>query len=207
MGLTKLQQSQIEPAETHLYLPALRRQFNEFARVSLLSPNLKGNVNTDYFFSFSYGRESDLGSGSLIDVAGVVMAQIDSALLSPNYGTSENDEIISNEYITTNHDKKIECWVNVNGTTRTWKYRLEGASQWTAGPVITDSGINTQSAGGNYIGNNHWGDNASMLLIGWDFRVVQDGTTVFDVRTALRGRDYELLNGNDPASVELKYIL
>lgn len=46
-----------------------------------------------------------------------------------------------------------------------------------------------------------------MLLIGWDFRVVQDGTTVFDVRTALRGRDYEVLNGNDPASVELKYIL
>lgn len=192
---------------TRLYLPALRTLFDEHAFIQPLSENLKGNVNTDYYFSFCYSQNTNLDSGTLIDIAGVVMAQIDAALVSPNYGTSENDEILSNDYISTHRYEKIECWVNVDGTTRTWKYRLEGAAEWTAGPVITDSGINTESTDGNYIGNNHWEDNASQLLIGWDFRVVQNGTVVFDATTAVRGRDFEIGTSEGQQNIELKTLL
>ena len=206
MALTKLQQNQIEPAGTRLYLPPLRSNMGHYGYIKILAPNIKGNNNTDYFISF---RGTDRSISTLLDIAGVVMLQMDGSLKSWNFSEEPwpSDEILGADYLSQHEIEKIELWCNVNGTTRTWKYRLEGAAEWTSGPVITDTGINPASTDGNFIGNNRFMDNGSLLYIGWDFRVVQDGTTVFDARTAVRGRDFEVEASGDPRMLELKELL
>ncbi|MBO4556015.1 MAG: hypothetical protein J5706_04580 [Elusimicrobiales bacterium] len=205
MSLTKLQQNQIESATVpHLYISRLR-DVNAAAYIQITAP-VKGTSNTDYFLSFC---GTDQSFGFLFDIVGVVNAYIRDGMYSCTFDTDPwgEVEVISSDFISANGNKRIETWCHVDGTSKTWKYRLGGATEWTSGPVLTDTGMDAQDDGPNILGNIRFKDNSACIPVGWDFRVVRDGITVFDARTAVRGQDYEVLNGNDAASVELKYIL
>lgn len=196
------------PAETtEKYLPVLKN-ISSFLYVDLLGDGLK-STNAEYYFSI---RGGDVGQdGTIIDIAGIFNAHTSyTGLDSWNSGNEENDTIMSYDDLNTlkQSGERVDFKVVISGETRSWYWKKASDENWTTGPVITDTGMNTQADAPNLLGNNSQKDNSCAQHICWsNFRIVSGGQTLFDASTAVRGVDYEVYDGNDATVLQLIELL
>lgn len=190
------------PAETtEKYLPILKND-SSYLYIDLLGEGLK-STSAEYYFSI---RGGDVGQdGTIIDIAGIFNAHTNyTGFDSWNSGNQESDTIMSYDDLNAlkQSGERIDFKVVISGETRSWYWKKASDANWTAGPVITDTGMDPQVESPNLLGNNSYKDNSCCQHICWsNFRIVSGGQTLFDASTAVRGVDFEIYRENSEKAV------